>query len=307
MRILVTGASGFVGSHAVQVFSAAGHEVWGMTSKPREPEVGLQWVVADIADRAALSVAFDAASPDAVLHLAAQASVPNSWSDPETTYATNVIGPSNLLYLLRDNPGVKTLLVGSAQQYRSAPTAEPLTEDAPMEPSSPYAVSKLAQEAMGLMHHREMGLPVLAARPFNHIGPGQSGHYVIGAFMGQIVEMERGRAKTMTVGNLESRRDFIDVRDVAEAYRVLLERGKPGQVYNVSCGKAHRIGDLLDTLLDTAGLRGEVEVVEKGSPRPGDPPILAGDNSKLAALGWSPDISLEKSLVDTLEWARAHS
>jgi GDP-4-dehydro-6-deoxy-D-mannose reductase len=182
-----------------------------------------------------------------------------------------------------------------------------LLETDPLQPRSPYGVSKVAQELVGALYRRHFGLPVIVARPFNHTGPGQSTEYAIGAFSAQIAEIERGdREPRLQVGWLESRRDYLDVRDVANAYRLLVEGGEPGEVYNVASGKGERIGDLLDILIDAAGLKDAVEIVADSSPRPGDPEVLVGDSSKLRkGLGWEPEIPLATSLVDTLDSYRA--
>jgi GDP-4-dehydro-6-deoxy-D-mannose reductase len=161
----------------------------------------------------------------------------------------------------------------------------------------------VAQELVGDLYRRQFGMPVLVARPFNHTGPGQSTEYAIGSFCAQVAEIERGdREPRLKVGWLESRRDYLDVRDVTGAYGLLIERGVPGEVYNVSSGKGERIGDLLDILLDAAGLKDVVEVIADAEPRPGDPRVLVGDSSKLQeGLGWKPRIPLATSLADTLD------
>lgn len=306
VRIMVTGAGGFVGRHLLADLAGAGHEVIAASHRPFEAPAASGVEIFDMRDPPAVAGVLERHRPEAVLHLAAQASVRRSWQAPAETYETNVIGASNLLEALKREPTTRVLLVGSAQEYGAARVDRPLREDDPLHPASPYAVSKVAQELVGLLYHRELGIPALAARPFNHTGPGQSEEYVVGAFCSQIAQIERReRSPVMRVGRLDSRRDFLDVRDVVRAYRLLIESGEPGEAYNVASGEAHRIGDLLKLLLDAAGLAGEVEIVEDAAPRGGDPDLLAGDGSKIgAAVGWAPRITIEQSLLDTLDWYR---
>jgi GDP-4-dehydro-6-deoxy-D-mannose reductase len=305
MRILVTGAGGFVGRYLVPNLTSAGHEVVAGSHRPFRTESGVQAEVFDILDDAAVKKIAEEHEPEGVVHLAAQASVPRSWDSPEETYRTNIIGVSNLLESLKDRPQTRVLLVGSAQEYGSADLGRPLLETDPLRPESPYAVSKVAQELVGLLFYRSFGLTVIVARPFNHTGPGQSKEYAVGSFCSQIVEVETKKRDRIEVGNLEPRRDFLDVRDVVEAYRLLLEAGAPSEVYNVASGEGVRVGDLLKILLNAAGLSSSI-VVEDPTRRPGDPGSLVGDVAKIrSAVGWQPKVSLEKSLVDTLNWYRS--
>jgi GDP-4-dehydro-6-deoxy-D-mannose reductase len=303
MRILVTGAGGFVGPHLLTTLHGAGHEVVAASHAPFLPPIPAETDIFDVRDGARFREILDARKPDAVIHLAAQASVRRSWEATDETFAINVNGTSHLLEALSDRPDTRVLLIGSAQQYGQTDVSRPLVETDPLLPRSPYGVSKVAQELVGALYRRHFGMSVIVARPFNHTGPGQSTEYAIGAFSAQVAEIERGeRAPRLTVGWLEGRRDYLDVRDVANAYRLLIEGGEPGEVYNVASGKAERIGDLLDILLDAAGLKDVVEIVAEAEPRPGDPPVLVGDSSKLReGLGWKPEIPLTASLADTLD------
>ncbi|MGH2706006.1 MAG: GDP-mannose 4,6-dehydratase [Actinomycetota bacterium] len=303
MRVLVTGAGGFVGHHLIADLGHAGHEVVACSLHAFEAEAASAIEAFDLRDAEATGAVIGRHEPDAVIHLAAQASVPRSWEAPAETYEINVVGTSNLLEGVRNRPETRVLLVGSAQVYGSAGSNRPLTESDPLHPPSPYAVSKAAGELIGMLYHRELGVSVLAARPFNHTGPGQGEGYAVGHFCAQITDISRGRNPLMRVGRLDSRRDFLDVRDVVAAYRLLIEGGDGGEVYNVASGEAVLIGDLLKILLDVAGLSGRVEVVEEAPPRAGDPQILVGDSSKIReAVGWRPEIPIEISLADTLAW-----
>ncbi|MGH2690115.1 MAG: GDP-mannose 4,6-dehydratase, partial [Actinomycetota bacterium] len=299
-----------VGWHLTETLLAAGHRVVAASRQPFDPpprEPGPEAaLVFDLADPEPVRGVVAEWAPDAVVHLAAQASVQRSWKDPVDTYTSNIVGAGNLLEALRPQPGTRVLLVGSAQVYGDAAPGHLLSETDPLRPRSPYAVSKVAQELVGDLYHRELGIPVVKARSFNHTGPGQSGEYAVGSFASQVAAIEAGgQPPRLEVGRLDTVRDFLDVRDVCEAYRLLVERGEPGEAYNVSSGRGVRIGDLLQVLLDAAGLTSQVEVVETAPPRPGDPGALVGDNTKIrAGVGWEPRILIEQSLTDALDWHR---
>ncbi|MGH2718627.1 MAG: GDP-mannose 4,6-dehydratase [Actinomycetota bacterium] len=307
MRILVTGAGGFVGQFLLAELLAAGHDVSAASHAPWEAPPGVATQVFDIREAGAVTEAVGRAEPDAVIHLAAQASPRLSWQFPDDTYAINVTGTSHLLEALVARPETRVLLVGSAQEYGFGRQDRAILETDTLQPRSPYGVSKVAQELVGALYRQQYGMPVLVARPFNHTGPGQSTEYAVGAFSAQLVAIERGdQPPVMKVGWLQARRDFLDVRDVVVAYRLLAERGTSGEVYNVASGNAERIGGLLDILLHAAGLDGKVEVTAEREPRPGDPEVLVGDASKLReGLGWAPAIPLPVSLAETLDWYRA--
>lgn len=301
MRVLVTGAGGFVGRYLVANLTEFGHEVIAAARKPLDLEC--ETVSFDIRQAVNVKQSIDATRPDAVIHLAAQPSVPASWVDPNLTYRVNILGSSNLLEALRDHSDVRVLLIGSAQAYGHNDLDSPLTEEHPLEPSSPYALSKVAQELLGRLYFSEFGRPVIMTRGFNHTGPGHGDGYAIGSFARQIAEIKLGRREPMmNVGNLESIRDYLDVRDVAEAYRLLIEKGSSGEAYNVCSGEGRSIGEILKILIDASGLDSQIQIEQDSTPRPSDPPMLVGDNTKIrSAVGWAPKIPLEQSLTDTLE------
>lgn len=243
--------------------------------------------------------------PEGIVHLAAQASVGGSWDDPAATYRSNIEGTGNLLDAVRDKKP-RVLLVGSAQQYAIPAEGHLLTEDDPQAADSPYALSKIAQEQMGLMYLKQFGLPSVFARSFNHTGPGQSPEYAVGSFAFQIAKLERSGGGVMDVGNLDSRRDFLDVRDVVRAYLLLLEGGTAGEAYNVCSGRAVRMGDVLDKLLEVAGIGENVQVQQQRLHVSAAADQLVGDPTKLqTAVGWAPQIPLDRSLVDTLNRYRS--
>lgn len=272
---------------------------------PADQPGGLRWEALDLTDGPSVLQSIPSLRPDAVVHCAAQASVGASWDNPTATYRTNIEGTGNLLEAVKDlKPRV--LLVGSAQQYAASPEGRPLTETDPQLAGSPYALTKIAQEQMGLMYLQQYGVPVAFTRSFNHTGPGQTADYAVGSFASQIARLEQQGGGEMQVGNLDARRDFLDVRDVVRAYAGLVESGEPGQAYNVCSGHAVRMGDVLDKLLELSGLTQKIRVHPQTRHVSDEADLLVGDPSKLsAATGWTPQLSLDRSLLDTLDWYRS--
>lgn len=306
MRVLVTGAGGFVGGYLLPCLTEAGHDVVATSlDVPAKPS-SIRWEALDLVDASAVRDLIASTKPDGVVHLAAQASVGGSWTDPNQTYRSNIEGTSNLLEAVKDlKPRV--LLVGSAQQYARPDEGHVLTESDPQAAGSPYALSKIAQEHMGLMYLKHYGVPSVFTRSFNHTGPGQSPAYAVGSFASQIARLELAGGGDMQVGNLDSRRDFLDVRDVVRAYTLLLECGDEGEAYNVCSGRAVRMGDVLDKLLEVAGLTGRVQVHQQNLHVSAAIDLLVGDSTKVSsAVGWVPQIPLDRSLIETLDWYRAN-
>jgi GDP-4-dehydro-6-deoxy-D-mannose reductase len=277
MQVYITGARGFVGTRLVGHLEGLGHLV---TAADRD---------VDIRDAERLTASLEAAQPDAVVHLAAQSSVAASFRDPAGSYAINFQGGLNVLRAIEHvAPTARLLLVGSGDQYGGqTPGAPSLSETAPQVPSSPYARSKQAVERLGLEANKR-GANVVATRSFNHTGPGQDDRFVAPSFARQAAEIAAGaRAPRMTVGNLESVRDFLHVDDVIDAYTALLDPSVPRGVYNVASGVPHTIQELLDGLLAHAGVSPEV-TVDPDLVRPTDQ--LLGDAKKLRdATGWLPE------------------
>lgn len=307
MRWLVTGANGFVGGHLVASLAAEGERVFGLVRPGTPREGAFSPLDADLLDAAAVERAVIAAAPDRVVHLAAQSSAKDSWADAEGTLRVNVLGLLNLLEAVR-RAGLapRTLVVGSSEEYGAVSGDAPIGEDTPLRPSSPYAVSKVAQGYLALQHHVAYRLPVVRTRTFNHTGPGRGAGFAESSFARQIAEIEAGRREpVIRVGNLEAVRDMGDVRDVVRAYRLLLERGEAGEVYNVCTGQGVRIGDVLARLLASSSARVEVRS-DPSLLRPVDVPVLVGDASRLErATGWRPEIPLERTLGDLLaDWRR---
>ena len=303
---LVTGASGFAGSHLVEHLLEREAEVAAWCSPRANPSTAddtrVHWRAVDLLDCRAVCEAIAELRPSVVYHCAGAADVGTSWADPVTPLRVNALGTHHLLDALRTAGSTATVVVaGSATVYRI--TSDPLIEDAPLGPSSPYGVSKLAQE---MIAWRETSFPVVLARPFNHAGPRQSPAFVTSSFARQIAEIEAGRAEpVLSVGNLDARRDITDVRDTVRAYRLLAEKGQPRRPYNVCSGRAYRIGDLLELLLGRAN-RSIAVAIDQDRLRPSDQPVILGDPSRARAeIGWRPAVAIEDTLTDLLDhWRR---
>lgn len=304
-RILVTGASGFVGGHLLPLVDAPDTQIEAWTREPVTGDPRARWTVIDMADGAHVRAAIDAAPPDEVYHLAGAAHVGQSFGSVTSTLEANVLGTAHLVDALRRAaPAARVLMTCSATVYRNSAAA--LGEDAPIGPASPYALSKLAQERLALRAFAQDGQPMVVVRAFNHVGPGQTPTFFAPAFARQIAEIEAGRREpVLRVGNLRTRRDLTDVRDVVLAYRALMERGTAGAVYNVCSGTAHAIGDVLDMLLAHCAREVDV-VVDPALLRPNDNPLVLGSYARLhAATGWAPAVPIERTLADLLaDWRR---
>ncbi len=296
VRSLITGGRGFVGNWLAQHLESLGDEVVAI-----DQEV-------EITDAAAVLAALEAAQPDAVYHLAALTHVGQSWDEPQRVYEVNILGTGALLAAARQCGSDPTvLLTSSAEVYGTVTDASqlPLTEESPTAPLTPYAASKLASEALATQAVLGHGQRVIVARPFNHIGPGQSPNFAVAALSKRIAEAERSGAGSIKVGNLSARRDFTDVRDVVRAYRLLVESGEAGVIYNVSSGRDVAIQDIVDGLLALAGSSVSLEV-DPELVRPVEVPVLRGSNERLrAATGWEPTLPLEQTLEDVLAYWRA--
>ena len=302
---LVTGATGFAGGHLVEHLledtprvAAWGHA--GGRDLPAAADPRVAWSVVDVTDREAVVRALDALRPSAIYHCAGVADVHGSWAASARALRVNVMGTDALVGAVeRLALNVPVLVTGSALVYGTSVNA--LTEDSPLAPSSPYGVSKLAQEMRADLAPGH----IILARPFNHAGPRQAAAYVTSSFARQIAEAEAGgREPVLSVGNLEARRDITDVRDTVRAYRLLVERGRPHQPYNVCRGEAYRVGDLLDSLIRQARVRIEVKT-DPALLRPNDNPVVLGDASRLQRdTGWAPRIPIDDTLRDLLAYWR---
>ena len=301
---LVTGATGFAGSHLVDRLMeshgpiAAWSHGGGRSATREDPRV--LWQRVDVLDLSATERALAELQPQVVYHLAGLPHVAQAWKDAGRALQVNALGTHQLLEAVRRVvPAARIIVAGSALVYR--PSSEALTEDAPIAPADPYGVSKLAQEMLA----EQASTPVIRTRPFNHAGPRQSDAFVTSSFARQIAEIEAGvREPMLRVGNLDARRDIMDVRDTARAYEHLAARGVPGRLYNICSGTAYRVGDLLDRLLQLAHARVTVRQ-DPSRLRPSDNPVVLGDPARLRAdTGWRAEIPIETTLADLLAWWR---
>ncbi len=298
MRSLITGGRGFVGTWLADHLRELGDDVVAID---REVE---------ITDPSALLEAMSAAAPDAVYHLAAMTHVGQSWDEPLQVLEVNIMGTAAVLAAARQcGTDPRVLVTSSAEVYGAVtdPDLLPLDERSPTAPLTPYAASKLAAEALVAQAHLGHGQHVITVRPFNHIGPGQTPNFAVPALAKRIVEADRRGIPTIPVGNLSARRDFTDVRDVVRAYRLLVETGTPGEVYNVCSGRDVSIREIADGLLSLAGTTLEFET-DPALVRPVEVPVLRGDPSRLVdATGWKPDMPLDQTLADVLAYWREHA
>jgi GDP-4-dehydro-6-deoxy-D-mannose reductase len=303
---LVTGATGFAGSHLLDdlLLTQTPVTAWGHPAGrpvPTTSDARVDWRAVDLLDAHAVADALGRLRPGVIYHCAGVAHVAASWTDAESALRVNGMGTHHLLDGLRAAGHVcPVLIVGSALVYR--PSESALTEDEPLGPSTPYGVSKLAQEMLGT---RAVDLPVFIARPFNHAGPRQSHDFVTSSFARQIAEIEAGMSEpVLRVGNLTSRRDITDVRDTVRAYRLIVECGQPRRPYNVCAGQAYCVSDLLEMLMSLSHARVTLEN-DRARMRPSDNPVILGDRTRIASeVGWQPEIPIERTLSDLLDYWR---
>jgi GDP-4-dehydro-6-deoxy-D-mannose reductase len=313
MRALITGFTGFVGSYLAEALLERGVEVYGLYRWRSRLENVLHLqdrvhlVEGDIADAAAMRRVLSVARPEEVYHLAAQSFVPTSWTSPGATLDTNVQGELNLFEAVRQlgmNPRIQ--VAGSSEEYGFVRAEElPITEEQPLRPLSPYAVSKVAQDLLAYQYHRSYGLDVVRTRGFNHTGPRRGQVFVSSNFAWQLARIERGEMEpVIKVGNLQARRDFTDVRDIVRGYILALQKGEAGEVYNLCSGKAWSIQEILDYLLSQSKAKVSVEF-DPARARPSDVPVLEGSAAKFEGVsGWKPQIPFERTLEEILHYWR---
>jgi GDP-4-dehydro-6-deoxy-D-mannose reductase len=305
MRVLITGAAGFVGRHLAAELAAHGHEPVGLCLPGETPPPGVPSVTGDVVNERDLREALGALAPDACVHLAGVSSVPRSWADPAHTFEVNLAGTMRLLDAARAvRPTMRILVVSSAHIYGDHAGDATLDETAAPRPESPYAISKAAADQVALAYAAHFGLAALTARPANHIGPGQSLDFVIPSLAAQLAAIAAGRSGgPLRSGNLDSRRDFMDVRDTVRGYRLLIDHGRPGLAYHLAGGRLDRIADLLDRLCAIAGISPE-RVVDPARWRPADTSPRLDCGRILRDTGWTPVIPIEQTLRDVYDDVR---
>jgi GDP-4-dehydro-6-deoxy-D-mannose reductase len=315
MKVLVTGITGFAGSHLVDyLLTIPGVEISGIlrwrsrTENIEHFKDKVRLMECDLRDASSVRDTIDELRPDRIFHLAAQSFVPTSWTAPTESLVTNIIGQLNLFEAVK-KLGIKPRiqLACSSEQYGMVYENElPIKETNPLRPLSPYAVSKVGQDALGYQYWMSFQIPIVRTRGFNHEGPRRGPVFVCSDFARQIADIEKGRkAPVIRVGNLDARRDFTDVRDIVRAYWLSLEKAEMGEVYNLCSGKDWTIRAMLDQLLSMTTVKVKVEQ-DPARMRPSDVPVLLGDASKFhKATGWKPEIPFEQTLRDLLEYWRA--
>ena len=314
MRVLITGITGFAGSHLAEFLCRKkGIEIYGIERWRSRPE-NIEHIKdkinlheCDIRDASSVRKVIMEIKPHRIFHLAAQSFVPASWTAPAETLTTNIIGQLNVFEAVRQtgiNPMIQ--IAGSSEEYGIVKKNElPIKETNPLRPISPYAVSKVGQDLLGYQYYMSYKLHIVRTRGFNHSGPRRGDVFVESSFAKQIALIEKGKSPPVIyVGNLNAKRDYTDVRDMVRGYWLALEKGKPGEVYNICSGKVYSVRDVLDMLLGFANVQPKVKQDPKRM-RPSDVPILYGDNRKFVQeTGWKNEIPFEVTLKDLLNYWR---
>jgi len=314
MRVLITGITGFAGSHLADLcLEKDDVELYGIVRwRSRTENIEHIWdklklLECDLRDAMSTRSVIEEIKPDYIFHLAAQSFVPKSWKAPSESLSTNILGELNLFEAVR-KAGLpcRIQIACSSEEYGMVLEDEiPIKETNPLRPLSPYGVSKVGQDMLGYQYYKSYGMEIVRTRGFNHTGPRRGPVFVCSDFAKQIVDIEKGkRSPVMEVGNLEAKRDFTDVRDMVRAYWLSLEKGKIGEVYNICTSKSYSIQEILDMLIKLSGVEVDVRK-DKSRLRPSDVPLLEGDYSKFNSdTGWKPLIPIEKTLSDLLDFWR---
>jgi len=310
---LITGITGFVGSYMAELLLSGGFEVHGLCRwRSRTENIDhirgkIHLVEGDLLDIRSLQALMMDVRPTYIFHLAAQSFVQASWTSPAVTLEINSVGSCNLFEAIRTTHLEPLIQIAcSSEEYGLVkPDEVPIKETNPLRPLSPYAVSKVAMDYLGYQYFRSYGMKIVRTRGFNHTGPRRGEVFAESSFAKQIVEIEKKIKKpVLLVGNLEAERDYTDVRDMVKGYLLAVEKGKPGEVYNICSGKAVKIKKVLEILLAYSKVKVEVKQ-DPARMRPSDVPILLGDNSKFRQqTGWKPAIAFEKTMKDLLDYWR---
>lgn len=314
MRVLITGITGFAGSHLADFcLEKKDVELYGIIRwRSRTENIEHIWdriklLECDLRDAISTRDVIEQIRPDYIFHLAAQSFVPTSWQAPSESLSTNILGELNIFEAVRKSGHSCRIQVAcSSEEYGMVLEDEiPIKETNPLRPLSPYGVSKVGQDMLGYQYYKSYGMEIVRTRGFNHTGPRRGPVFVCSDFAKQIVDIQNGkRSSVMEVGNLDARRDFTDVRDMVRGYWLSLEKGHAGEVYNLCTSKSYSIREILDMLIKLSGVEVDVRM-DRGRLRPSDVPRLEGDYSKFKNdTGWEPEIPIEKTLSDLLEFWR---
>ncbi|MFZ3060716.1 MAG: GDP-mannose 4,6-dehydratase [Candidatus Methanoperedens sp.] len=308
---LITGANGFVGRHLANVLASDDNVVYGISRRiPEdliESHLGVVYEQCNLIDHAAVFEMLKKIKPDCIFHFAAESSVAASWKSPINILNNNLISQVNIFEAVRElELSTKIVVACSSEEYGLIKESDlPVSENCCFNPLSTYAVSKVAQDMLAYQYYKSYNMDIIRVRSFNLTGLGQSTSYALSSFAKQIADIEKGLAKnTISVGNLNVRRDYTDVRDAVKAYYLLALKAKPGTVFNLCSGKAHSLKDLLDFLVSLSIVDIKIEV-DKQKFRPSDLPIMLGDNTKIGTeIGWKPEIDIHETLNDLLNYWR---
>lgn len=315
-KVLITGVSGFAGSYLAEYFlKRKDYDIYGTYLSEEslfviaEIKNRIQLEKIDLIQKDKVFKLIGLIKPDFIFHLAALSSPGDSFKDPEGTIINNIIAQLNLLEAVKRENLIEThiLIISSGDIYGVVSKKDlPINEEANLMPTSPYSVSKITQDYLGLQYFLSYKLKIIRVRPFNHIGPRQSPNFVLSSFAKKIAEIEKDKRKPiLEVGNLEARRDFTDVRDMVFAYSLILEKGIPGDVYNIGSGVSYKIEDILKKLVSLSKNKIEIKI-DNSLFRPSDVPELLCDNRKFKKItGWEPIIPIEKTIKDTLDYWRS--
>lgn len=313
MKAFITGIAGFAGRHLTKYLLENGHEVAGLEAddvnelKPFIDSHDVKIYHGDLRDEVIVAKALKQAKPDTVFHLAAQSSVRLSFENPQETFSVNIMGALTLLETVtKIGFPIKVLMVTSSEVYGSLKPEEcPVTEEHHLRPINPYAVSKAAADLMAFQYFKVYQTPIFVARAFSHSGPWQKTVGVLSDWAFQVAKIDLGLSQpVLKVGNMNVQRDYTDVRDVVRAYADIIEKGKPGEAYNVCSGKGYHLSELLEKYQKLTDKKIKIST-DQSRMRPSDIPILIGSNEKIIRdTGWKPTIPIEKTLEDTFKFWR---
>lgn len=301
MKALITGSSGFYGTHLCAELKAHGYDVIKCDLLASTDTVAI-----DILNPCMIRLVIDEYKPDVIINMAGQANVGLSWKKPQLTVQLNTIGMINILEVLKDtNREIRVIAIGSSDEYGVlGENGKDVTEDYPVKPITPYAISKLAQEQFAQLYVKNYNMNVCMVRQFNLGGAGQAKGFMISDFASGIAEIETGLRQVLTVGNLDSARDFTHVKDACRAIRLIAEKGHAGEIYNICSGRTYTAREVLDKLISLSKVEIQIQT-DPQKMRPSDTPVICGNHDKLTThTGWQPELDLDDIVVDALEYWR---